>query len=212
MDWRNGELDQLARRIAGAQRAADLAQEARLARLKRPPTGDERAWFVAVLKNLARQTCRGEGRRSRREHVAARPEAVPPDLSLEVREAVAALPEPYRTTIVMRYFDGLSSVEIAEREKAPASTVRNRLHRALKILRAALALPLLWIVRPRPAATAVVITLASVAYAEASEAAPAPVPAPMRRVVPRPGPERTPDRAPESRPVERRPRSADPSL
>ena len=93
MDWHNGTLDALARRIAGPQRAEDLAQEARLARLKRPPTGDERAWFAAVLRNLARETRRREGRRAARERRAARPEAiVPEELRFEVRDPAVAPP------------------------------------------------------------------------------------------------------------------------
>jgi hypothetical protein len=50
-------------------------------------------------------------------------------------DALAGLEEPLRTTIVARYFDGMSAVEIAERERVPASTVRGRLMRGIEALR-----------------------------------------------------------------------------
>ena len=52
--------------------------------------------------------------------------------------AVLSLSEPYRSTILWRYFGDLSSEEIAQRLATPASTVRNRLRRGLELLRSAL--------------------------------------------------------------------------
>ena len=160
-------LTELARRIAGADRADDLAQEVRIALLKRRPAGNERAWVIAVLKNMVRQTRRGEARRRRRERVAARPEVVAPVVDgHDVRSAVGNLSEPYRSTITMRYFDGLSSAEIARRQAVPASTARNRLRRALLLLRAMLVLPLLALARrPKPMAAGCVVAWGCLAYA-----------------------------------------------
>jgi hypothetical protein len=51
-------------------------------------------------------------------------------------EAVAALAEPARTIVVLRWFRGLDSAEIARELAMPAGTVRWRLKRALEELRA----------------------------------------------------------------------------
>jgi RNA polymerase sigma-70 factor (ECF subfamily) len=56
-----------------------------------------------------------------------------------VQEAVASLPEPYRETIVLRYFGELSIVEIASQTGRPIGTVKTHLGRGLLRLRPALA-------------------------------------------------------------------------
>ncbi len=48
---------------------------------------------------------------------------------------VKALPEPFRATVLLRYFEGVSAAEIARRDRVPAGTVRWRLKRALDLLR-----------------------------------------------------------------------------
>ncbi len=53
----------------------------------------------------------------------------------QVRKAVGALPEPYRTPVILRYISGMSTAEIAEVLKRPTGTVRYQLSRALQILR-----------------------------------------------------------------------------
>lgn len=111
----------------------------------RPPPSDRplRSWLGAIVRNLARQDRRAAGRRGARERVAARDEAVVSAAqSLErldslraVVEAVTRLEEPYRATILMRYFEGLSPSAIAARTETPLRTVHTRLHRALARLR-----------------------------------------------------------------------------
>lgn len=51
-----------------------------------------------------------------------------------VDSVVSGLPVEYRVVVVLRYYDGLSSGEIAETLDIPAGTVRVRLHRAMKML------------------------------------------------------------------------------
>ena len=46
-----------------------------------------------------------------------------------------ALEEPFRSTVMLRYFEGLSSSEIARQAEIPASTVRWRLKRGLDTIR-----------------------------------------------------------------------------
>jgi RNA polymerase sigma-70 factor, ECF subfamily len=53
-----------------------------------------------------------------------------------VRLAVAALPEPYRETVALRYFGELSLDEIASTTRRPINTVKTHLRRGLERLRA----------------------------------------------------------------------------
>src|SRR6185312_17482136 len=51
---------------------------------------------------------------------------------------VAELAEPFRTTVILRYFEGLSAADIARRQRVPEGTVRWRLKTGLDRLRAEL--------------------------------------------------------------------------
>jgi len=50
-------------------------------------------------------------------------------------QAVSALPEPYRTPVILRYMSDMPSPEIAEVLGRPAGTIRYQLSRAVQILR-----------------------------------------------------------------------------
>ncbi len=137
--------------VVDAHRAEDLSQDAWIAALEGRPSNGVllRRWIAAVMRNLARQSRRGELRRADRELAAARAagqaHAEPVADSLErleahraVVEAVMGLHEPYRTAVVLRYFDGLEPRAIAERDRIPVRTVHTRLTRAHALLRARL--------------------------------------------------------------------------
>jgi RNA polymerase sigma-70 factor (ECF subfamily) len=76
--------------------------------------------------------------------VSAAPLTDPAMLSLraeratEVRTAVAALPEPYREVVALRFFGEASLQEIAHETGRPLGTVKTQLHRGLERLRARL--------------------------------------------------------------------------
>ena len=142
-----GWVRALARHLtADGAGADDLAQEALVAALVRPPPEDRplRAWLAAIVRNLARRERRSAAGRHARERVTARAEADPGtgdllerlDSHRAVVEAVARLDEPYRAAILLRYFEGLSPDAIASRTGTPLRTVHTRLHRALSRLRA----------------------------------------------------------------------------
>lgn len=121
--------------------AEDAAQEALLAAMRRPPTSAlaTRAWLSAVTRNFANQVARGRIRRIERERRAARAEAAPPPADSareEIGRAVLGLDEPYRSTILMRFFEGLMPAAMADRLAVPVDTVKTRLKRALAMLRA----------------------------------------------------------------------------
>ncbi len=56
------------------------------------------------------------------------------ELRETVRKAIETLPPAQRAVIVLNYFVGMSEVEMAEEMKAPAGTVKWRLHAARKKL------------------------------------------------------------------------------
>ena len=128
--------------------ADDLEQDAWLAALRSPPSerGAARGWFRSVLRHRLFESARAADRRERRELAVARPEALPSTEEIVARAeahravvaAVFELAEPVRTTVVLRYFEGLSTADIAERTGVPADTVRSRLRRAVTDLRARL--------------------------------------------------------------------------
>src|SRR5688500_15180023 len=89
----------LARQLVSDDAAADdLAQEAWLATIQRPPQAASRSWFRSVLRNLASKGRRSATRRDRREREAALPETQASALEMVARsdsiravaEAVAA--------------------------------------------------------------------------------------------------------------------------
>ncbi len=82
---------------------------------------------------------------SERYRSMARGDAVDPASTLlrtereaEIRAAVAALDEPYREVVALRFFAERSLAEIAEATGRPLGTVKTHLHRGLARLRGAL--------------------------------------------------------------------------
>jgi RNA polymerase sigma-70 factor (ECF subfamily) len=140
-------LASLARALLGGDEAAidDVVQEARLAALQSAPADPEhaRAWLARVTRNFALRVRLRRSRRERRERAAAVSEAQPSTLDLVARvnaqrrvaAAVVALDEPYRSVVLLRYFDALPVRDVAERLGVPVETVRTRLKRALAKLR-----------------------------------------------------------------------------
>ena len=127
--------------------AEDLAQDAALAALRQPPRHDANVggWLRTVMVRRLRMRRRSERRRSDREELASDAEVRPPDEPADVLEraqahravvdAVLELDEPYRSTLLMRFFDELPPREIARRTGVPIATVRTRLARGLDRLR-----------------------------------------------------------------------------
>jgi len=99
----------------------------------------------AFARHVLIDARRAESRRVLRELAVARPRRPRATTSSRGWTHCAAfvqtayeLPEPYRTTLLLRYFEGLSIREIAQRVAAPQETVRTRLKRALEQMRARL--------------------------------------------------------------------------
>jgi RNA polymerase sigma-70 factor (ECF subfamily) len=123
----------------------DIVQETCLTALRSPPRapGALRAWLARVGRNLAVSSLRRRASRARRERHAARPERLPSAREaaekLEhhrmVVDAVLALEEPLRSTVVLRFYEDLPPRRIAEIQGIPVATVRSRLRRAVVRMR-----------------------------------------------------------------------------
>ncbi|MCA8940966.1 MAG: RNA polymerase sigma factor, partial [Planctomycetes bacterium] len=121
----------------------DILQETWIAALAARRILHPRAWLKRVAHNLARGRRRGAVRRRARETAAAKPEALPSTAEIvervhahrELATAVTEVTEPYRTAVLLRYFEQLTPREIAERLGIPASTVRTRIERGLEQVR-----------------------------------------------------------------------------
>jgi RNA polymerase sigma factor (sigma-70 family) len=141
----------LAYRLVHEAEAPDLLQEAWISasRSVRPADVPWPAWFGGMVRILGLRHRRGEARRRAREREADREQAaappaagLPPDALLEraqlqrlLSDLVLELSEPWRSTVLLRYEEGLSAAQIGRRLGIPAGTVRWRLKRALDLLR-----------------------------------------------------------------------------
>src|SRR5262245_9363856 len=145
-----GWLQRLAARLVDPSTAEDVVQETWEAALHSPPQAGRsaRPWLATVLRNLVRNRARDDRRwEARAQRIAAADDAPLPtaeDLLAHhqaqrlVAELVAELEEPYRSTVLLCYGQGLLPSEVASRQAIAAGTVRWRLKRGLDDLRAKL--------------------------------------------------------------------------
>jgi RNA polymerase sigma factor (sigma-70 family) len=135
----------LAGLLVGGTLADDVAQETLLAGVASPPAegAELRGWLGTVARRVASRMRLREQRRRLREEAAARREALPPTDELVARaeverslvDAVLSLDEPWKTSVLLRWFEGRPPRAIARAMGVPVETVRSRLKRALELLR-----------------------------------------------------------------------------
>ncbi len=151
-------IQSAAYRLVGSHdEARDVAQEAFLKAYRALGSFKQEARFSSWLYQIALNLGRDRLRRRRVrpdvslelvEESAERPirDAGPSalevletqDLARAVRSAVAALPEEQREVVILKEYQGLTFVEIAEVLEVPLSTVKTRLYRGLGQLRSRL--------------------------------------------------------------------------
>ena len=128
--------------------AQDVAQDAFVQALQQLPRFQQQSAFYTWLYRIAFNLASNRVRRRQRERevLADRPHGGSTDESASqqlerreaidrVREALAGLPEPYRSVIVLREIDGADYAAIAQILEIEVGTVRSRLHRARQMLR-----------------------------------------------------------------------------
>lgn len=136
----------LARRLVYDPHGADdLFQAAWLAALQRPARDvtSPRRWLGRIVRNLATKSwLRARRRQQREQQREAPPLPSSPEVVLaheherrRVVDALLGLDEPYRATLIARFFDGLAVEAIAARDGVPIETVRTRQKRGLQRLR-----------------------------------------------------------------------------
>ena len=143
LDWMRGLARDLVRDPGDAD---DVVQEAWLAATRQPPSlAAVRPWLRSVMKNVVRQRVRRE---------SGRWSALEPDLPdsadepLEtvaraemgqlVTKVVLGLADPYRSSLLDRYFEGLTPLQMARRDGVSVATVKTRLQRGRARVREAL--------------------------------------------------------------------------
>jgi RNA polymerase sigma-70 factor (ECF subfamily) len=131
--------------VRDAYIADDLAQETMTAAFLHAPEQEEelRPWLKTVLLNFVRKHFRTAARRERREKTVADDRQVPDgetvlgaiQLQQLVTSVFEELAEPLRTTLMQRFYYGLSAAEIARQAGIPQSTVRSRVALGLEAMR-----------------------------------------------------------------------------
>lgn len=135
--------------VRDESQAEDAVQETFLRAVRSPPRREEAlgAWLRTVLGRCVSRSRAEEKGRRRREALAAREERLHHEPghdieTLEIQrlliEEVLRLDEPCRSTVLLRFFDGLTVAAIARRQGIDESTARWRLKTALERLRSAL--------------------------------------------------------------------------
>ena len=141
-EWLRGLASRL---VADPSRADDVAQQAWLTALERAPkqVRHPRAWLATVLRSWVLRDARSESRRRVRESSVARRDVGPATIDVVARaewhrrvvNLVMELDEPYRTTVLLRFHEGLPPREVAARTGTPVETVRTRVRRGLERIR-----------------------------------------------------------------------------
>jgi len=138
------------RMLTHAQEAEDLTQDVFLNLWRNPTYDPSRGSLLAFFSTLTRSRAIDRHRRSqaqwrlrerwgRDQTLADRKDLMDKlaltEMSDQVRQAIAALPEKQRTVLEMAYFDGLSQSEIAEGLQIPLGSVKTHKRNALLKLR-----------------------------------------------------------------------------
>src|SRR5258706_11358436 len=121
-----------ARLVADPGSADELAQETLVTAWRHPPAAGTpaRPWLARVLRNFTRQKNRSDAARASRERTLARGPAAPDDLleraelAQRLARLVLELDEPYRTTVLRRFFSGWSPAQTAPARGPNPSTAR----------------------------------------------------------------------------------------
>lgn len=141
-----GVLLALGMRVLGSRRdAEDIAHDVFLEVWRRagsydPKRASVRAWLLLIMRSRSLDRRRSAGFAWTQPLVGESPDdgALQPETLLqkdELRHALVALSESQREVLMLAYFEGLSSSEMAERLALPLGTVKSRMAGALRALR-----------------------------------------------------------------------------
>ncbi|MGH7895153.1 MAG: RNA polymerase sigma factor [Candidatus Binatia bacterium] len=135
-------LHQFLWRHLGGRDVEDLHQETWLRVVRSAGRFDRRRRFSTWLFQIATNLCRDWHRRPPAEPSdPATLDAPTPDTAerqgaaLDAARLLAALPEPQRAAVLLRYYHDLPEEEVAEILGCPRGTVKSRLHNAMTTLK-----------------------------------------------------------------------------
>lgn len=128
--------------VSDSAAADDVEQQAWLQAAEKPPrhTRNLRSWMGSLVRSAAGSHWRRKKPTSTfveelDSYGASEPIVERMDTVRSLADAVSSLPEPYATTIYLRYFEELSVREVAERQGVPVNTAQTRIARGLDKLR-----------------------------------------------------------------------------
>ncbi|HUJ08884.1 MAG TPA: RNA polymerase sigma factor [Verrucomicrobiae bacterium] len=131
----------LSHQLGDRSEAEEAAQESfvrafrSLAKLRKPESFY--SWLLGIAGRVAQEQFRLR-KRSQRNREAAEtplPDSAENPTEYPLEEAIGVLPETYRQVILLRYYEGLSCQEVAQRLVMPLGTVTKTLSRAYALLR-----------------------------------------------------------------------------
>ncbi len=144
--WLSGLAKQL---VSRGEDAEDLVQETMRRACEHPPASGRsvRGWLRSIMVNRLRDLVRSERARSVRERAQLLPTDSPATIDIVAKaevhrglvSAVLLLDEPYRSCLLLRFFENLPPREIARQTGVSVATVHSRLQRALTKMRERLA-------------------------------------------------------------------------
>jgi len=136
------------RMTGNAHDAEDLVQETFLRAYRAidrfEPGSNSRAWLHTILQRVRTDAFRRRKRRPETVELFGEGPAIPPGQDAlasgreDLERALAALPEAFRTAVVLRDLQELSYAEISATLGIPVGTVMSRIHRGRSLLREAL--------------------------------------------------------------------------
>jgi RNA polymerase sigma-70 factor (ECF subfamily) len=120
----------------------DLAQDVFLTALRKLDTlrddGSFGAWLAMITRNRAMDYHRRSHETTEVEETHAQTRATQGE-AVEVLNLIKLLPEAYREPMILRFVEGMTGPEIAERTGLAPASVRVNIHRGMKMLREKLA-------------------------------------------------------------------------
>lgn len=125
--------------MKNSEDAADAVQETFIRLIRKAPafenTEHEKAWLIRTASNICKDELKHWWRKHDDLDNYKETESTEKTEIDDVIMAVMDLPDKYKTVVYLYYYEGYTSVEIADILGKPKSTIRNYLHEARKILK-----------------------------------------------------------------------------
>lgn len=125
--------------MKNSEDAADAVQETFIRLIRKAPafenTEHEKAWLIRTASNICKDELKHWWRKHDDLDNYKETESTEKTEIDDVIMAVMDLPNKYKTVVYLYYYEGYTSVEIADILGKPKSTIRNYLHEARKILK-----------------------------------------------------------------------------